>query len=166
MKIRSERESDVEAIFEVTKLAFENHPVSRQTEQFIVNALRAAGAMTISLVAEIEGAVVGHIAFSPVTISDGSRDWHMLGPVSVLPVWQRQGVGTALVREGLSQLKSLGAQGCFLVGPPEYYNRFGFECVPGLTVEGVPPQFCLALAFGTEQAQGTITHHEAFAATA
>jgi putative acetyltransferase len=89
----------------------------------------------------------------------------MLGPVSVLPDRQRQGIGQALVREGLSQLKSLGAQGCFLVGPPEYYNRFGFECVPGLTVEGVPPEVCLALAFGPNQPQGTVTHHEAFAAT-
>lgn len=165
MMIRSERESDVEAIFEVTRRAFENHPVSRQTEQFIVNALRAAGAMTISLVAEKDGAVAGHIAFSPVTISDGSRDWYMLGPVSVLPALQRQGIGQALVREGLSQLKTLGARGCVLVGPPEYYNRFGFESVPGLTVEGVPQQYCLALAFGPKQAQGTITHHEAFAAT-
>jgi len=103
--------------------------------------------------------------FSPVTISDGSRDWYMLGPVSVLPALQRQGIGQALVREGLSQLKTLGAQGCVLVGLPDYYNRFGFESVPGLTVEGVPPQYCLALAFGPKQAQGTITHHEAFAAT-
>ncbi|MBN2129078.1 MAG: N-acetyltransferase [Sedimentisphaerales bacterium] len=165
MMIRSERDSDIEAIFEVTALAFQNHPISHQTEQFIVNALRAAGALTISLVAEIDGTVVGHIAFSLVTISDGSRNWYGLGPISVLPAFQRQGIGQALVREGLSQLQSLGAEGCVLVGPPEYYNRFGFQCVPDLTVENVPQQYCLALAFGPRQARGTATHHEAFAAT-
>lgn len=165
MIIRSERDSDIEAIFEVTKLAFENHPYSQQTEQFIVNALRAGGALTISLVGEIDGAVVGHIAFSPATISDGSRGWYTLGPISVLPACQRQGIGRALVREGVSQLESRGAQGCVLVGDPAYYHRFGFRCAPGLTVEDVPPQYCLALAFGPNQPQGTVTHHEAFAAT-
>jgi len=165
MIIRNEKDSDIEAIFEVTRLAFENHPISRQTEQFIVNALRAAGALTISLVAEIDGTVVGHIAFSPLTVSDGSGNWYGLGPISVLPAFQRQGIGKALVRKGLSQLKSLGAEGCMLVGPPEYYNRFGFQSVPGLTMEHVPQEFCLALAFGPKLPQGTAAHHEAFAAT-
>ena len=75
MIIRNETESDVEAIFQVTKAAFADHPHSHQTEQFIVNALRAAQALSISLVAEVDGKVVGHIAFSPVAISDGSSNW-------------------------------------------------------------------------------------------
>jgi putative acetyltransferase len=97
MIIRNERESDVEAISDVTKAAFENHPHSQHTEQFIVNALRVANALTISLVAEVDGKVVGHIAFSPVTISDGSHNWYGLGPISVLPECQRQGIGKSLI---------------------------------------------------------------------
>ena len=81
MIIRKETTSDIEAISQVTKAAFRTLPISNQTEQFIIEALRAAGALTLSLVAEIDGRVVGHIAFSPVTISDGSKNWYGLGPV-------------------------------------------------------------------------------------
>jgi putative acetyltransferase len=70
--------------------------------------LRAAGALTISLVAEIDGQVVGHIAFSPVTVSDGATGWYGLGPVSVLPDYQKQGIEKALINEGLSSLKDMG----------------------------------------------------------
>src|SRR3990172_2019973 len=124
MIIRNERESDVGVISEVTKEAFENHPHSNHTEQFIVDALRAANALTVSLVAEVDGKVVGHIAFSPVTISDGSQNWYGLGPISVLPECQKQGIGKSLIDEGLSLLKALGAKGCVLVGEPKYYERF------------------------------------------
>ncbi len=86
-------------------------PISRQTEHFIVNALRLAGALSISLVAEINSQIVGHIAFSPITASDGSKDWYGLGPVSVLPDHQKQGVGKALINNGLSLLKD---SECFL----------------------------------------------------
>jgi putative acetyltransferase len=92
MIIRHERDSDIAAIFTVTKAAFENHPYSHQTERFIVNALRAAKALSLSLVAEVDGKVVGHIAFSPVTISDGSDNWYGIGPVSVLPEFQKKTV--------------------------------------------------------------------------
>jgi predicted N-acetyltransferase YhbS len=86
--IRNEIKSDLEAISEITKAAFENHPHSNHTEQFIINALRDANALTISLVAEAGKKVVGHIAFSPVIISDGSLGWYGLGPISVLPELQ------------------------------------------------------------------------------
>ena len=89
--IRSETDADVSAITEVTIAAFETLEVSQHTEQFIIQALRAANALTVSLVAELDAHVIGHIAFSPVTISDGTRNWYGLGPVSVLPAFQRQG---------------------------------------------------------------------------
>jgi len=108
MILRQETVADVEAITEVTIAAFRNHPISKHTEQFIINALRDANALTISLVAEIDGRVVGHIAFSPVIISDGTKDWHGLGPVSVLPDYQKQGIGESLINEGLSLLKNYG----------------------------------------------------------
>ena len=87
------------AITEVTVEAFKTLEISRQTEQFIIEALRAAKALTVSVVAELDGCVVGHIAFSPVTMSDGTQDWYGLGPVSVLPEYQRQGIGKVLTKK-------------------------------------------------------------------
>ena len=83
--IRSETDAHVSAITEVTVAAFKTLEISNHTEQFIIAALRDAKALTISLVAELDGRVIGHIAFSPLTISDGTRHWYGLGPVSVLP---------------------------------------------------------------------------------
>lgn len=163
--IRKETTSDVEAIFNITKLAFKNHPYSHNTEQFIINALRAANALTVSLVAETDGKIVGHIAFSPVTFSDGSKNWYGLGPISVLPDYQKQGIGKSLVNEGIGLLKDLGAEGCLLVGDPNYYERFGFRSPNGLKHEGVPQENFLALAFCNRVPQGTVQFHSAFTAT-
>jgi len=162
MIIRKETAADIEAITKVTIAAFKTLAISNHTEQFIISALRAADALTISLVAEIDGQVVGHIAFSPVTISDGSCDWYALGPISIQPKLHRQGIGQALVREGLVRLKALGALGCVLVGEPSYYNRFGFKSFSNLSMEGVPQEYVLALPFSERMASGVITHHHAF----
>ena len=164
MIIRKETAADVEAITEVTIAAFKNHPISHHTEQFIINALRDANALTISLVAEIDGRVVGHIAFSPVIISDGTEDWYGLGPVSVLPDYQKQGIGKSLINEGLSLLKDMGAKGCALVGDPNYYKRFGFKNYPELIHDGVPQEVFLALPFNEKVPRGTIIFHEGFLA--
>ena len=86
--IRNETPDAVGAITEVTIEAFKTLAISHHTEQFIIEALRAAKALTVSLVAETDGRVIGHIAFSPVSISDGTRNWYGLGPVSVLPEHQ------------------------------------------------------------------------------
>jgi putative acetyltransferase len=160
--IRNETEEDVDAIAEVTVAAFKTLGISKHTEQFIIAALRSANALTISLVAEADGRVIGHVAFSPVTISDGCRDWYGLGPVSVLPEYQQRGIGSALIREGLSRLKALGAGGCCVVGHPEYYRRFGFQNVTGLFCEGVPQEVLFALSFDGHAPQGTVDFHEAF----
>lgn len=164
MIIRNEKDSDAEAISEITIAAFTNHPYSKQTEQFIITALRAAHALSVSLVAEIEGRVVGHIAFSPVSISDQTSDWYGLGPISVLPDYQKQGIGKALLHEGLSILRSRGAKGCVLAGDPEYYKRFGFRNIPDLILEGIPQEYFLALPFGENRASGVVVFHEAFSA--
>ena len=162
--IRSETDADITAITEVTRAAFETLEISHHTEQFIIEALRAARVLSVSLVAELDGRVVGHVAFSPVTISDGTRDWYGLGPVSVLPEFQRRGIGGALIREGLSRLKALGARGCCLVGHPAYYKRFGFENIRGLVLEGVPEEVFLALSLDGHPPQGTVEFHEGFKA--
>ena len=163
--LRDETESDFAAIRDVTEAAFRTLAISGHTEQFIIEALRTAGALTISLVATLNGTVVGHIAFSPVTMSDGTPGWYGLGPVSVLPAYQRQGIGKALIAEGLARLKALAANGCCLVGHPGYYGRFGFENPSGLALDGVPPEVFFALAFNGRMPQGTVAFHEAFRAT-
>ncbi len=160
--IRSETDADVSAISEVTVAAFKTLEVSHHTEQFIIEALRAAKVLAVSLVAELDGRVIGHIAFSPVATSDGTRDWYGLGPGSVLPAYQRQGIGKALIEEGLSRLKGLGAKGCCLVGHPQYYRKFGFENVAGLVLDGVPPEVFFALSFDGGFPQGSVTFHEGF----
>jgi putative acetyltransferase len=162
--IRSERNDDLRAIAALTIAAFHTLEISNHTEQFIVEALRAAKVLTVSLVAEVDGRVIGHMAFSPVTISDGTQDWYGLGPVSVLPEYQRQGIGKALIHEGLSRLKGLQARGCCLVGHPEYYKKFGFDNIPELVHEGVPPEVFLALSFDGNAPRGNVTFHEGFKA--
>ena len=160
--IRDETEADVTAITEVTIAAFNALEISGHTEQFIIEALRAANALSISLVAEIDGRVLGHIAFSPLTISDGTQNWYGLGPVSVLPEFQRQGIGKALIKEGLSRLKDMNARGCCLVGHPDYYRKFGFNNVSELVYEGVPQEAFFALSFDGHIPHGKVTFHEAF----
>jgi putative acetyltransferase len=162
--IRDEANEDVDVITEVTVAAFATLEISGHTEQFIIQALRSARALTVSLVAEVDGRVVGQVAFSPVTISDGTQDWYGLGPVSVLPEYQRRGIGTALIQEGLSRLKKLSAKGCCLVGHPKYYRKFGFENVAGLAHEGVPQDVFFTLSFDGHLPQGDVTFHEGFKA--
>jgi putative acetyltransferase len=160
--IRNEMDDDVSPITEVTIAAFKTLAISNHTEQFIIEALRAADALTVSLVAEVNGRVMGHIAFSPVTIADGTPNWYGLGPVSVLPEHQRQGIGKALIWEGLSRLKDLNARGCCLVGHPDYYKKFGFKNISGLLHEGVPQEVFFALSFDGHTPQGAVTFHEGF----
>jgi putative acetyltransferase len=162
--IRSETDADADAITDVTVAAFKTLEISNHTEQFIVEALRAAKALTISLVAELDARVIGHIAFSPVSISDGTPSWYGLGPVSVLPEYQRQGIGKALIEEGLSRLRDMNAQGCCLVGHPEYYRQFGFTNTLELVLESVPPEVFFALSFDGHTPQGTVTFHDGFKA--
>ena len=162
--IRNEEKDDYAIISEVTIAAFETMEISNHTEQFIVEALRSAKALTISLVAEIDGRVVGHIAFSPVTMSDGTKDWYGLGPVLAHPDFQSKGIGKALIREGLSRLKDLNAKGCCLVGHPQYYRQFGFENVEGLIHEGVPQEVFFVLSFNKHIPQGKVVFHEGFKA--
>jgi putative acetyltransferase len=162
--VRRETDADITAIRDVTVAAFMTLEISNHTEQYIIEALRAAKALAVSLVAELDGRVVGHIAFSPVSVSDGTGNWYGLGPVSVLPPYQRQGIGTALIEEGLLRLKGRGAHGVCVVGHPDYYRRFGFRNEPGLVLEGVPPEVFFALSFDGRMPQGVVTFEDAFEA--
>jgi putative acetyltransferase len=166
--IRSEAPGDALAIDSVVAAAFRNAPHTSHTEQFVVRALRASGRLTLSLVAESGGTLVGHVAISPVSISDASRvlkDWYGLGPVAVAPDQQRRGIGSALVRQSLQNLRTLGGHGCVVLGDPRYYGRFGFRAEPSLVFPGVPPEYFQALSFDSALPSGIVMYDEAFAAS-
>lgn len=127
-----------------------------------MDALRKENALDLSLVAEFDGKIVGHIAFSKVTIEGKNDDWYGLAPVSVLPEYEKMGIGSKLIMKGLERLKNLGANGCVLLGEPEYYNRFGFRQADQLTLEGVPAEYFLALSFQERSPSGKVQYHDLF----
>ncbi|MEH3119249.1 MAG: N-acetyltransferase [Methylorubrum populi] len=164
MNIRPERPDDIADVQAVTAAAFKDAPYSEQTEPAIITALREADALSLSLVADDDGEVIGHVAFSPVTIDGKSGKWFGLGPVSVEPNRQRRGIGKALICAGLDQLRSFGADGCVVLGDPDYYGRFGFVSGSDLTYEGVPAPYFQSLVFGGEKPNGLVAYHPGFAA--
>lgn len=162
MIIRRERPEDAAAIGALTAVAFEGHPYSDGSEPKIIERLRRLGQLSLSLVAEEKGEIVGHVAFSPVTLTGGEAGWYGLGPVSVSPSRQRGGIGSALINEGLTILKGEGAQGFALAGDPAYYRRFGFAAVAQLQTTGVPPEFFLVLPLHGAAPSGIVAFHPAF----
>ncbi|BDB27179.1 N-acetyltransferase [Cupriavidus sp. P-10] len=165
IRTRNERPADADAITQLTEAAFRSEPYSSHTEQFIVNALRRAGQLTISLVAVDGDAIVGHVAVSPVMVSSGATRWYGLGPISVWPERQRQGIGTSLMEAALDELRRLGGAGCVVLGDPAYYGRFGFQVHAGLVLPGVPPEYFQAISFGGPVPVGEVRYHQAFDAT-
>ena len=166
MKIRTETRSDISSIDTLTYNAFENHPHhepgANPTEHQIINRLRDANVLTLSLVAEDETGIVGHVAFSPVTINGHKSNWYGLGPVSVSPERQNEGIGSQLIQTGLSLLKAQGIEGIVLLGEPDYYGRFGFQQHPNLTLPDVPPAFFLKLSLTDTTPTGEVAYHAAF----
>jgi putative acetyltransferase len=165
LRIRPEIPDDAPLIEAVTIAAFLDAPHTSHTEQFVIRSLRAAGALTVSLVAEADGRLVGHVAVSPVTMSTGARDWYGLGPVAVDPPMQGRGIGSRLMRAALQQLRDANAAGCVLLGEPAYYGRFGFKAEPGLKLPGVPAEYFQAVAFRGAVPRGSVAFHAAYAAT-
>jgi putative acetyltransferase len=160
--IRDEQPGDERGIHEVTRRAFETMAFSSKTEHRIVDALRAAGALAVSLVAVKDDQVVAHIAFSRTTLSQAQGAWFALGPVSVRPDHQRQGIGAALIDEGLRRLRALGAAGCVLVGHPQYYPRFGFRTDSTVVVPEVPTEVTLVMRLQPNAGAGVVAFHPAF----
>lgn len=162
MKIRTEQPGDEISIYELTKVAFEPMPYSDGTEPDIIDRLRQDGDLTLSLVASDGGLIVGHVAFSPVKINGEASGWFGLGPISVFPELQRQGIGSMLVKKGLGSLREANAKGCALIGDPKYYSRFGFKSDGNLTYRDTPTQYVQWLAFGDENASGALEFSPAF----
>lgn len=161
-RVRPESPIDIPAIRLVTELAFDEAPHTNHAEHLLVDALREAGALTLSLVAEYRSAVIGHVAVSPVTMTDDIPSWHGLGPLSVRPDLQKRGVGSDLVREALRMLKDQGAAGCVVLGDPRYYKRFGFRPEPGLILHGIQPELFQAVTFRGKAPFGIVSYHKAF----
>src|SRR5688572_1456955 len=125
--IRPETIDDISAIHALNATAFARDGVPG-LEAKLVDALRVRKAVTLSWVAVEEGAIVGHVLYSPVTFawSDASFEAVVLGPVVVLPEYQKRGIGSPLIEESLEALRGEGHPAVFLVGHPTYYPRFGF----------------------------------------
>lgn len=162
MMIRLEKTTDVDAIRHITQAAFAGAEHSSGTEGAIIDGLRSAGTLSLSLVAVDGDQIIGHVAFSPVAIDGRDHGWFGLGPVSVSPGLQGAGTGSRLIRDGLARLRTNGANGCVVLGDPGYYRRLGFAADPALTFEGVPPEYFMALPFNGSAASGPVTYQPAF----
>ena len=166
MNIRNERTCDISDIETLTYQAFENHPHhepgAKPTEHLIVERLRNQHALTLSLVAEDETGIIGHIAFSAVMINGEPCNWFGLGPVSVQPNRQNEGIGKALINQAMAIMQQQGASGVVLLGEPQYYGRFGFEADSKLTLADVPPEYFLVKRLCDNSDNGQVTYHPAF----
>ncbi len=162
VSLRPEEPRDQTAIHALTYAAFREMPYSDGDEADLVDTLRANGDLTLSLVAEDGEQIVGHIAFSPVIISDGTRDWYGLGPVSVTPALQKQRIGSRLIKRGLADIRQLGGRGVILLGDPNYYSRFGFAHDPRLRYPGPPAQYFQYLLLDGDMPEGEVRYAPAF----
>jgi len=165
MNIREEQPSDIEKIWEVNSEAFET-----EAEANLINALRSSGCTYISLVAETENNIVGHILFTPVELSGDDNKLKIMGlaPMAVFSQYQNKGIGSKLVETGLELCKSKGYDAVVVLGHPDYYPKFGF--VPSVKYNikseyDVPDNVFMALELVPESLKthaGVIKYHEAF----
>ncbi len=162
--MRPEAPGDERAIHKLVERAFAPMSFSDGDEQDLVDLLRERGELVLSLVMLDEtGAIVGHIGFSPAAIDKSDCGWFQMAPVSVEPDFQRQGIGSAMIREGIEQLRQRGAFGVAVVGDPGYYERFGFTKLSNLSPrsEHDAPYF-RAMVLAGEPPSGTLRYASAF----
>lgn len=161
--IREEVSQDIPAIYRVEQAAFTDHPHSNGSEPRIVDLLRDHGDLSLSLVAEDGGEIVGHVAFSPARLNTGEGGWFALGPIAVDPARQGKGIGRALVEAGAGRLRADGASGVVLLGDPALYSRFGFVRGTPLWIEGELADYFQVLAFSADIPAATVSFAPAFA---
>lgn len=165
MIIREELPSDIEQVWQVNTDAFET-----DTEARLVNALRSSGCEYISLVAEIDGEVIGHIMFTPVRLTGNENTLKIMGlaPMAVSNKYQNKGVGSELVKAGLTRCRDLGYDAVVVLGHPGYYPKFGFKPSVHYNIKSeydVPDDTFMILELtpgSLDQHQGIIKYHEAF----
>jgi len=161
MLIRAERSSDDLAIHDLTARAFTGMPYSEGTEASIIRLLRQSGALALSLVAEEDGIVIGHVAFSPIRVGTHAN-WFGLGPIAVEPGRQRSGIGKALMENGLNILKSRGASGVALIGNPDVYRSSGFTSDGRLTYKSLEARYVQRIVFSGPDPEGELHFADAF----
>jgi putative acetyltransferase len=163
MQIRAETPQDFASVEEINRSAFGGDAEAR-----LVDLLRRQAKPSISLVADDDGNVVGHILFTPVSLPGGEGLAMGLAPMAVAPSRQRSGIGSALVAAGLERCKELGAVAVVVLGHPEFYPKFGFAPADrfGLRCEyDAPAEAFMAIelrAGGLRGAAGTVKYHAAF----
>jgi putative acetyltransferase len=163
LTIREENTSDAQPIHAINKAAF-GHP----DEADLVDQLRAEGAVLLSLVAELEQQIVGHILFSRMSIETtaGSIPAVALAPVAVLPDCQRQGIGKQMIRHGLELLRERGERIVIVLGHPEYYRQFGFSTEKAHSLQSpFPPEAYMAIELvpgALEDIRGRVRYPAAF----
>jgi len=164
--IRFEKPEDIAFIHSVNEQAF-----GRVSEAKLVDTLRLACTDHLSLVADDNGSIIGHLMFTPVVVTDGKQKTEGMGlaPMAVLPSRQRQGIGTQLVDSGLRILKEKGCPFVIVLGHPEYYPRFGFQAASGCNIrtqwDGVPDEAFMILVMDHEAMQnvsGVATFRDEF----
>ncbi len=165
LTIRPESRNEYGAIHDLTQRAFAPMPFAAGDEQTLIGLLRDAGALSLSLVAEQAGVVVGHVAFTPATAANGAPGWYALGPVSVEPALQRAGIGSRLINAGLNTLRAWDAAGCILTGNPAYYRRFGFVVTPQLCPPEETPAYFMVLPMRVASPASVISFHPLFHAS-
>lgn len=157
--IRQEKTGDETAIAQTIRLAFAGKAYADGNEERLPEKLRACGALVLSLVAVERKAVIGHACLSPARI--GEEKWLCLGPVSVLPAKQGQGIGSALVSSAVGVAKAYGRGGVILLGDPNFYRRLGFQQTQLITYQGTTSPHLQFFAFG-DPPVGEAGFHPAF----
>lgn len=161
--IREEQPEDIAGVYRVEEAAFSNHPHSNGAEPMIVDALRATGDLTLSLVARDRNKVVGHAAWSSATLFNGESGWFALGPIAVSPERQGEGIGRALIEAGIAHFRAAGAKGIVLLGDPKLYARFGFRRDTPLHIIGALAEYFQVLPFVADVPDTVTSFAPAFA---
>lgn len=172
LTIRQERPSDFQTVAELTKAAFRDLELSDHTEHLLIHRLRNSKAFVpeLSLVAEMDGELVGHILFTKVIIRNAVQEFEVLSlaPVSVRPEFQRRGIGSSLIENGHAIARNMGFNAVLLVGHPQYYPRFDYRKSSDFGIIqpfDAPDEACMALELvkdGLKGVTGEVVYQAAF----
>ena len=160
--VRPEAEGDAARIGAVVSAAFADAPHADGDEAALVERLRAGGDLALSLVAEDEEGMIGHIGFSPLTVGGESNGWMQLAPLAVVTHWRGEGVARSLIVRGIAELRERGAQGIGVLGEPALYEKFGFGPASGMILPADQQPFYRALALDGDLPRGEVRYADAF----